>query len=143
MKKLTSAIAALSFVLCLRAPGAKASGAASANRRGTVIATGHAVKAITAGPALLHGYSDIGGGSIFLARAVTGTDADCSAALASHEGTARTPLVADRIARVVVGTGQIACLVTDTHRSFELLWHAFPATGAATASTPVTARRGR
>ena len=86
---------------------------------------GRAVKAVTTGPALLHGYSGFSGGAIFVAELAAGTDADCTAALANRANSANTQLVADRMAYIQVGTGQVACLVTDTPRNFELLWHAF------------------
>jgi hypothetical protein len=99
-----------------------------ADTRGAVEVTGHAVKAVTAGPALVHGYSGFSGGQIFVAPIVAGDDTDCAAALAKQEVVSRTTLVADQMAYVPVGAGQVACLVTDTRRPFELLWHAFPVT---------------
>jgi hypothetical protein len=36
------------------------------------------------------------------------------------------------VAQVTVSAGQVACLVTDTRRPFELLWHAFPVTSSDT-----------
>jgi hypothetical protein len=63
---------------------------------------------------------------------VAGTDADCSAALATGGTIRPMPLAADRMAHVTVGAGQVVCLVTDTRRPFELLWHAFPVTGSDT-----------
>ncbi|MEA2700503.1 MAG: hypothetical protein QOI66_4774 [Myxococcales bacterium] len=80
---------------------------------------------VTMGPALLHGYSGFPGGAIFVAQAVAGTDADCSATLANGADVRSTPLIADRMVQVSVGAGQVACLATDTQRSFELLWHTF------------------
>jgi len=132
MKKIAALALAITALVSTYIPATSAHAAVRTDRRGTVVATGHVVKAVTAGPALVHGYSDIAGGTLFLARAVTGTDADCSAALANHDAGVRTPLVADRVAQVSVGAGQIACLVTDTHRSFELLWHAFSTGTSAT-----------
>jgi hypothetical protein len=64
-------------------------------------------------------------------KAVARTDADCAAALANH-AVRPAPLVADRMAYVPVGAGQVACLVTDTQHPFELLWHAFATDGAPT-----------
>jgi hypothetical protein len=103
-----------------------------AEKRGTVEVTGHAVKVVTTGPVLLHGYSGFSGGVIFVAPVGTGADADCAAALANNRSTRSTPLVADRVAYVPVGAGQVACLVTNTPRSFELLWHAFATEGSET-----------
>jgi hypothetical protein len=99
--------------------------------RGTVAVTGRAVKAVTTGPALLHGYSEFSGGAIFVAPIATGTDADCATAVANGSRGAK-PLVADRVAYVPVGAGQVACLVTNTQRPFELLWHAFQIDGSET-----------
>jgi hypothetical protein len=108
-----------------------------ADWRGTVAVTGRAVKALTTGPALLHGYSEFSGGAIFVAPAATGTDADC--AIANCGGSA-TPLIADRVAYVPVGAGQVACLVTNTQRPFELLWHAFAVDGSETYLASAKAR---
>ena len=36
------------------------------------------------------------------------------------------------MAYVPVGAGQVACLVTNTRRPFELLWHAFATEGSET-----------
>jgi hypothetical protein len=121
---------ALSFAAALFVNAPKAN-AHAADKRGTVEVTGHAVKVVTVGPVLVHGYSGYSGGAIFVAPAVAGTDADCAAALANHAARP-TPLVADRMAYVPVGAGQVACLVTDTPRPFELLWHAFATDGAQT-----------
>jgi hypothetical protein len=95
-----------------------------AESRGTVEVKGPAVRVVTTGPVLIHAYSGFSGGALFLAPVVAGTDADCSAALANH-GVRPMPLVADHMAYVPVAAGQVACLRTDTGRSFELLWHAF------------------
>jgi hypothetical protein len=120
---------ALALALAAIAPRAHAQNLNQhADRRGTVAVTGRAVKVVTAGPALLHGYSEFSGGAIFVAPVATGTDADCVTALAAGGGHAQ-PLVADRMAYVSVGAGQVACLVTDTQRPFELLWHAFQVDG--------------
>jgi hypothetical protein len=68
-----------------------------------------------------HGYSGFSGGAIFVAQAGADADADCAAALADHRSARPLPLVADRVAYVPVAAGQVACLVTNTPRSFELL----------------------
>ena len=93
------------------APRAHAQNLNRAGWRGTVEVTGRAVKVVTTGPALLHGYSEFSGGAIFVAPVATGTDADCVTALANGDAGAK-PLVADRVAYVPVGAGQVACLVT-------------------------------
>ena len=126
--KTIALVFALASALFVHAPKANAH---AADKRGTVEVTGHAVKAVTVGPVLVHGYSGFSGGAIFVAPAIVGTDADCAAALASHAARP-TPLVADHMAYVPVGAGQVACLVTDTQRPFELLWHAFAIDGAQT-----------
>jgi len=126
--KTIALVFALTSALLVHAPKANAH---AADKRGTVEVTGHAVKAVTTGPGLVHGYSGFSGGALFVAPVVAGTDADCAAALANH-AVRPTPLVADRMAYVPVGAGQVACLVTSTQRPFELLWHAFPTEGTQT-----------
>jgi len=96
-----------------------------AESRGAVEVKGPTVKVVTTGPVLIHAYSGFSGGALFLAPLVAGTVADCSTALANHGNGRPIPLVADRVAYVPVAVGQVACLRTDTGRSFELLWHAF------------------
>jgi len=137
MKTLIALALALTSFASAYAPQARASG--PAGTRGTVVAAaGHAVKAVTAGPAVVHGYSGFAGGAIFVTASVTGTDADCAAALAGARPAATT-LGADHVAQIPVGAGQLACLVTDTTRSFELLWHALPT--AAPSATLVASNR--
>jgi hypothetical protein len=131
MKTITLALA-LASALFTFAPHTSAHAAAGADRRGTVDVVGRTVRAVTTGPALLHGYSGFSGGTIFVVPAVAGTDADCAAALANSGGIRPVPLAADRVAHVTVGAGQLACLVTDTRRPFELLWHTFPLTSSDT-----------
>lgn len=135
MKTIALAIA-LAAALFAHAPQANAH---AADKRGAIEVTGHTVKAVTTGPVLVHGYAGYSGGAIFVAPSVAGTDADCAAALATH-ATRPTPLVADRMAYVPVGAGQVACLVTDTQRPFELLWHAFATDGAQTYLASAKAR---
>jgi hypothetical protein len=122
---------ALALASALFAHASKAN-AHAADKRGAIEVTGRAVKSVTVGPVLIHGYSGFSGGAIFVVPAVTGSDADCSAALANGGNIRPMPLPADRMAYVPVGAGQVACLVTDTRRPFELLWHAFPVTGSDT-----------
>src|SRR4051812_46773508 len=50
-----------------------------AHTRGQVSVSSAAIKAVVAGPVAIHAYSGFSGGTIFAARAVTGTDADCKA----------------------------------------------------------------
>jgi hypothetical protein len=102
-----------------------------ADWRGIVNVSGRAAKTVTTGPALLHGYSEFSGGALFVAPAATGTDADCADPRAGGDGSAHQ-LVADRVEYIPVGAGQVACLVTDTRRPFELLWHAFRVDGLGT-----------
>jgi hypothetical protein len=133
MKKTIALVFALSSVLFAQAGSAGAHPSETgARRRGTVEVTGRAIKAVTVGPANLHGYSGFAGGAIFVARAGSGTDADCAAALAAPGAARPTTLVADQVAQIQLGAGQVACLVTDTNRSFELLWHAFVPEASAT-----------
>jgi len=95
---------------------ATASGANT--KRGVVEARGPAAKVVAVGPIVLHAYSQDAGGSLYAARAVTGTDRDCQVPASA------TPVAADRIATFQVGAGQVACLKTMTNGTFELLWHA-------------------
>jgi hypothetical protein len=97
---------------------------------GVVETRGPAARIVAVGPVVLHAYSEFGGGWLHTAPAVTGTDRDCQGS-SSRSG---TPLRADRIATFAAGDGQVACLETTTHGSFELLWHAVsrPAVGRPT-----------
>lgn len=105
--------------------------------RGDVIVRGAARKAVVAGPAELHAYSEFRGGAVYVVPAVSGTDEDC----VRTGGGAKADLVdlpADKVVPLHVGVGQIACLATAREGSFELLWHALPVApdagpGAATA----------
>jgi len=99
-----------------------ASGTASAAataERGTVVARGHANKVVVAGPVAVHVYSQFAGGAIYTAPNRTGTDRDCAAAAGPV-----TALASDRVAELSVGQGQVACVSTSVHGSFELVWHA-------------------
>ena len=87
--------------------------------RGSVVTKGPAAKVVAVGPMTIHAYSGFPGGSLYTARAVTGTDRDCQVPAA---GAARVD--AERITTFVVAEGQVACLATTTKGSFELLWHA-------------------
>jgi hypothetical protein len=135
MKTISLALA-LAAALFVHAPKANAR---TADKRGAIEVTDHAVKAVTTGPVLVHGYSEFSGGAIFVAPVVAGTDADCAAALA-NPSVRPTPLVADRMAYVPVGASQVACLVTATQSPFELLWHAFATEGAPTYLASAKAR---
>jgi hypothetical protein len=137
--KTVSLALALASTLFTFVPAARAQTGAGADRRGAVEVQGHSVKAVTAGPAVVHGYSGFSGGALFVAPVAAGTDADCAAALASP-GARPMPLAADRVAYLSVGAGQVACLVTDTQRPFELLWHAFATDGSQTLLASVKAR---
>jgi hypothetical protein len=118
-------VSAFAFLSAASVVSALAHPADTLVRRGAMAVKGRTVKAVTMGPAMLHGYSGFPGGAIFVVQAVSGTDADCAAALANGANVRPTPLIADRVAQVSVGAGQVACLATDTQRSFELLWHSF------------------
>ena len=91
-------------------------------RRGDVVVSGPAVRAVVAGPIAIHAYSGFAGGRLFVAERVTGTDSDCQVTGAG-EGTGRR-LPADRVQDVSVGAGQVACLSATAKRGFEMLWHA-------------------
>lgn len=109
--KTVSLALALASTLFGFAPAARAQTGTGADRRGAVEVRGHSVKAVTVGPAIVHGYSGFSGGALFVAPVADGS-----------------------------GPGQLACLVTDTQRPFELLWHAFATDGTptllASAKTP-------
>jgi hypothetical protein len=94
---------------------------AQAAERGTVLVAGPSVKAVVVGPVVIHAYSAFSGGALYLAPVVTGTDSDCQVRKAAS---APTGLRADRVTNFTVGVGQLACLTTNTDKSFELLWHA-------------------
>ena len=136
MKSISLALA-LASVLFAHAPTAHAR---PADKRGTVAVRGQAIRAVTTGPAVIHGYSAYSGGALVVVSVAAGTDADCASALAARPGLAATTLVADRMAYVQVGVGQTACLVTNTARSFELLWHAFAVEGT---ETYIASAKGR
>jgi hypothetical protein len=91
--------------------------------RGVVDADGPAVRAVTAGPVVIHAFSQFGGGAMFTVPAATGTDADCTTARAgrsAHE----EPIAPDRRLVFTAAAGETVCLATSTRRRFELLWHA-------------------
>ena len=99
--------------------GTRIASAKNANgERGVVEARGPVAKVVAAGPIALHAYSQFAGGTLYAARAVTGTDSDCKGSSAG------TSVQADRVATFAIGEGQVACLETTTKGSFELLWHA-------------------
>ena len=116
---------ALSSALFSLVPDARADVSRATAQRGVVEVTGRTVKVVTVGPAVLHSYSGFAGGAIFIVSARAGTDADCVAALAPPTAARLIPLVPDEVTRVQLGVGDVACLVTETDRSFELLWHVF------------------
>jgi hypothetical protein len=128
MKTTTKILALVSF-LALGFAGVAHAGDGAA-RRGQVNVQASAAKAVVAGPAVVKVYSGFSGASVFVTAAAAGTDADCTAAAAR---TAATALTADRVERVSVGAGQIACVASTGERSIELLWHAQPAASAPTA----------
>jgi hypothetical protein len=107
-----------------------ATGAASEPRipeeaplRGTVVTHGPTIKAVRAGPAVIHAFSAFAGGDLYTVPAATGTDADCLRPRTSPKLVGQ-PIEADRRVVVSVGAGELACLSTATQGSFELLWHA-------------------
>jgi hypothetical protein len=97
-------------------------GAGGMAERGTVIMNDGAARAFVVGPAVVHAYSQDRGGRVFTTAAITGTSADCVAALA--QGSATAPVPVDQVDQVTVGRGQVACVATNERRSYELLWHA-------------------
>jgi hypothetical protein len=86
--------------------------------RGRVVVAEPSVRAIVAGPADIHAYSEFAGGTLYTVPAVAGDSRDCASA--------RRDLVvldADRVRAFRVEPGSVACLATVTNRRFELLWH--------------------
>jgi hypothetical protein len=94
--------------------------------RGAVVVEGPAVKALPAAPGALHAYAAYEGGAIFVAPAVTGTDADCRAPGAAAQAARPSRLRADHVTAFEVRPGQVACLATARNGRFEVLWHASP-----------------
>jgi hypothetical protein len=127
--KTTVSVVAMVGALALGVTGARA---AEGAQRGQVSVAGAAGKVVVAGPVAFHAYSGFSGGTVYAARVVSGTDADCAQPLA---GTDR-PVEADKVLDFHVGAGQVACLETDTDRVLELLWHA-----QKDAPTPLTLAR--
>ena len=121
MKTTTKILSLVSF-LALGFAGVAHAGDGAA-RRGQVNLQASAAKAVVAGPAVVKVYSGFSGARVFVTAAASGTDADCAGAAARTTGTA---LTADRVERVSVGAGQIACVASTGARSIELLWHAQP-----------------
>lgn len=91
--------------------------------RGTVISRSVGSQVIVRGPATLHAYAGFSGGEIYASRAAARPDADCARSL--QRGLS-TPVPADRIIRVTVPAGEVACLQTQIDTPYELLWHATP-----------------
>jgi hypothetical protein len=130
-------------ILALLLGGSFASGCASGDglaQRGSVIVSGDSVKALAAGPAVIHAFSLDHGGGVYIAPATTGSDADCVQARAANHDHA-TPVKVDHRNVVEVGAGQIACVATNNDRPLELLWHAQAGTGPTTPFLLAQARR--
>jgi hypothetical protein len=108
------------------------------DQRGEMVVKGESVKAFAAGPATVRLYSMDHGGTFFTAPATTGTDADCAQAQKTAQG--QQPVQVDRRNVLEVATGDVACLVTSTNRSFELLWHARATTAPANQTFVAQAR---
>jgi squalene cyclase len=126
MKTTTKILALVSF-LSLGFAGVAKAGEGPA-QRGQVNVQAAGAKAVVAGPAVVKVYSGFSGAKVFVTEAASGTDADCTAAAGRA---AAATLTADRVERVSVGAGQIACVASTGTKSVELLWHAQPAAPAA------------
>ena len=94
-------------------------------QRGALVMSGEVVKAFAAGPAIVHAYAMNGGGRLFTAPAISGTDADCAGARA--EVASATRVEADRRNVITLAPGQVACVASNGRRGYELLWRARPA----------------
>jgi hypothetical protein len=92
--------------------------------RGAVTSRGPTVRAVRAGPALIHAFSSFTGGELYVVPSVTGGDTDCASGGTNRAVTPPTPIVADRRTVLHVGAGQVACVAVRGERAFELLWHA-------------------
>ena len=108
-------------------------------RRGTIVMAPDAVRAFAAGPAVVHAYSLDNGGRGFIARATTGTDADCAAA--GTRVTAGAALAVDQRNVVTLLPGEVACVATTSHRNYELMWHTRPAEAPGATILVAQARR--
>jgi len=98
--------------------------------RGSALVDARAAKVFAQGPALVHAYSLDRGGEVFFAPALTGTDADCAGA--GHDAASpRTVIKVDQRNVVDVPVGEVACFTADRARPYELMWHAWKATGEA------------
>lgn len=92
--------------------------------RGSALVDARSAKVFAAGPAVVHAYSLDRGGQVFLAPAITGTDADCVNAENDAAGR-RTALKVDQRNVVDVPVGEVACITTERARPYELMWHAW------------------
>src|SRR5260370_17240298 len=81
------------------------------SQRGTVLVQTGSVRAFASGPAVVHAYSQDGGGAVFTAHLVTGTDADCSRTPAA--GPSAPPPA--RIPAVMLAQGQTTYLPPHAH----------------------------
>jgi hypothetical protein len=95
-----------------------------AEQRGAVVMTPDTVKAIAAGPSVVHAFSLDRGGRVYVATAKTGTDADCDGA---SDAVGAMELAVDRRNVVKLARGQVACVATSSKRRYEVMWHARPA----------------
>jgi hypothetical protein len=93
-------------------------------QRGALVTSGEVVKAFAAGPAIVHAYAMDGGGRLFTAPAISGTDADCVGARA--EVASATRVETDRRNVITLATGEVACVASNGRRGYELLWRARP-----------------
>jgi hypothetical protein len=132
MEKLTLALLVMGFSMA-------AGCATSTEVRGSATVDARTAKVFATGPAVVHAYSLDRGGMVFLAPALTGTDADCAGG--QNEGTAHATTVAvDRRNVVRVAVGEVACVTADRARPYELMWHAWRAPAPASNIQIATAR---
>jgi hypothetical protein len=119
-KALSTLLAASALFFGATGARAAATGSDAAARRGSVLVSGPATKLVAQGPLTIHAYSGFSGGTLYIARAGSRTDADCRASAPR----ASQAIPADAVISFTVGAGEVACLATTGSRSFELLWHA-------------------
>lgn len=115
MEKITLALLVVGFSMV-------AGCATSTEVRGSALVNARSAKVFAAGPAVVHAYSLDRGGEVFLAPALTGTDADCAQTDAQAR---RTIVKVDQRNVLEVPVGEVACVTADRARPYELMWHAW------------------
>jgi hypothetical protein len=105
------------------ATGARRGDDGGVRARGALAVQGPEVRALAAGPSVLHVYAQTSGAQLYFAPARTGTDEDCAGALLA--GAPRS-VVVNRRNTLLVPSGSVGCVAVGGARGLELLWHAHP-----------------